>query len=127
MRPQPASIMSGTHGLAAVERAGEVDLEDAVPLLGGDLEERAEAVEPGVVHEDRRAAEAPRATAATPASMPARSVTSTVDADGGAAGRVDLGRGLVGRVAVAVEDGDGDAVGGQPLGDGQADARRRRR
>ena len=94
----------GHHGLAAVEGAGEVHLEDPVPLLEVDLEERREALEPGVVDQDRRARRARSPTAATAASMPARSVTSAATPDGGAAGGGDLGRGLVGGVAVAVED-----------------------
>ena len=33
MRPQPASIMSGQHGLDAVEDAVEVDVDDALPAV----------------------------------------------------------------------------------------------
>ena len=45
------------HGLAAVEGPGQVDRQDAVPLLGGDLEERFEAVEAGAVDQDGGTAE----------------------------------------------------------------------
>ena len=44
-------------------------------------------------------------------------------ADGRAAGGGDLGRRARGGVAVAVEDPDREAVGGEPLGDGEPDAR----
>ena len=42
MRPQPASIMSGTADLTAVEGAGQVHVDDPLPGLGGDLGERRE-------------------------------------------------------------------------------------
>ena len=112
----------GQDGLAAVERAGEVDLEDAVPRVGVDLEERAEAVEAGVVDEHRRCAE-------RRADLVDRGVESGPvghvhgEADGRAAGGDDLGRRVVGGVAVAVEHRHRQAVGGEPLGDGEADAR----
>ena len=52
MRPQPGGEHVGDRGLHAVERAGEVDREDPVPLLGGDVGERVERLDARAGDED---------------------------------------------------------------------------
>ena len=112
----------GHDGLAAVERAREVDGEHPVPSVGVDREERIEALEPGVVHEDRRVTDSTAHLLDTGIDLrPVGDVDG--HADGGATGGRDLGRRLLSRAAVPVEDGDSGALESQPLADGQADAR----
>ena len=52
MRPQPAGEHVGDRGLQAVERAGEVDREHAVPGFDRDVGERLELVEARARHHD---------------------------------------------------------------------------
>ena len=121
--PPPAFLDHVWHdGLTAVERTGETDGKDLVPLLEGDGEERIEPLQAGVVHQDGRPAEAGAHLLHTGVDLGA---VGDVDgyADGGAAGRLDLGRRLFGRAAVPIEDSNGGAVSRKPLADRQADTR----
>ena len=113
----------GHDGLAAVEGAGEVDGEDAAPLLGRDGEEAVEPVESGAVHQDGRPAEL-----LPYGGHPFIDLPSVRDIDPQSACRTpcrrNFCRGRLGRLAVAVEDGDRVVVGGQPFADGVPDPRR---
>ena len=122
MRPQPAAIMSGTTAWQQWNVPVRLTSRMRFQVSALDLEERAEAVETGVVDEHGGGTQ-------TRPHLGDRGVEAgTVgdvhgQADGGAARGRDLGRGIVGGLAVEVEHGDRQAVGGQPLGDGEADAR----
>jgi len=79
-------------------------------------------LEPGVVHEDRRAIESTAHLVDTGVDLrPVGDVDSDVDRDTG--GGSDLRRRLLSSAAVPVEDGDSGALESQALADGQADAR----
>ena len=126
MRPHPCVGHVGDDGLAALERAGEVHREQAVPRLEVDLQEGAEALDPGAVDEHGRRPQ-----------LLAHLLDAGVDlgplghvhrdAHGLAAGGDELGGCGRGAVGIAVEDPDRVPVGGQPLRDGQPDARGRAR
>ncbi len=122
MRPQPRLEHVGNHDLAAVVGAGEIHLEHPPPRLDVDLEERAELFEPGVVDQDGGGTEALHHKGG--GRLDSRPVGDVgLDADRRPPAGVDPDGGLVRRGAVAVQHGDGGAVGGQPLAYGQPDSR----
>ena len=110
------------HDLAAVVGAHEVDVEHPLPGPGVDLQEGAEDMEPGVVDQDRGSTKT--VSHLGDRDLDAGAVGDVgLDADGRSAAGGDLRRRLLRRGGVAVENGHGRAVGGQPLADGQPDAR----
>ena len=123
MRPQPASIMSGTT--AWQQWNVPVRLTSRIRFHFSAVIDRngPKPVDAGVVDQDRSAGRVAPRTSATAASSPARSVTSTARPIAVPPSASIFGGGLVRRLAVAVEHRHGDAVGGEPLADGEADAR----
>ena len=121
MRPQPAVDHVGQHDLAEVEDAAHVDREHLLELLLADLEEPRERRDAGVVDQDRRRTEPLADLGDTGFDL-----VTVAHVDGDTDRRAAVGHdgvgGRVGTVAVAVEDGDGCAVLGEPRGDGDADA-----
>ena len=124
MRPQPRGDHVGHRGLHAGERAGEVDRDDAVPDLGRDVEpaDRTTRRRRSVT----RISTGPSSARTLRESGVDRRPVGHVDLDGHrrAAGGRDLVGGRARGRAVAVEDRDAVAVGDEPLGDAEADARR---
>ena len=122
MRPQRASIMSG----ATAWQQSKVPIRFTAMTRSKDSRSISRNFSNGEMPALlTRIVAAPSAsrTSATPASIWARSLTSTVTPSARPPlASIPAGRGGR-RVTVAVEDGDGGAVVGQASADGQADAR----
>ena len=110
----------GHDGLQAVEGAGQIDRHDAVPCLEGDFGERRRRVDTGAGDHDLDGPEVV-ANDRQRSSTSVRSLTSTVRCDGAVTVRVKyVSASAAGVVAVAVEQCDPIADGGESLGDGPA-------
>ena len=110
MRPPPWPTITADRGLAADEGADDVDLDRPPPDVDRVLGDRRHVADAGVVDEEvdpRRRRRRPRATAARD-----RVLVGDVDLEGERSGAELLG-GLLGAVAVLVEDRDPGAGGGE--------------
>jgi hypothetical protein len=111
--------------LGGQQQAQDVDVELAVEVLLGDVFQRRELVDAGVVDQDVHAAERLLGLVEQTGDVGALGHVA-LDGDGLAAGGGDLGHHLVGALAAGgVVDRHGRALGGQGLGDGGPDALRR--
>ena len=123
MRPQPAASMSGTAACTQVNVPVRLTAMIRSHVSGGDVERPASNDSmPALVTRISTGPSSAR-TSANPASTDA--AVGDVDLDGRAPSRrrrSSRGRRL-GRRAVAVEEGDAVAVGGELAGDAEADAR----
>ena len=116
--PPPDSRMSGATGLEAVEHAGEVEVDDAVPLGELVVVDRATSSCRPRCCRAARARRAARCASSAAACSASKSVTSTRVRDA-----VDLLGDLFGAVAVQVDDGDLRALGGHAAAGRRADTR----
>ena len=118
----PAGDHVADRRLDAVERAGEVDVEGPLPLLGGDVLEADEPGDGGAGDEDLDRAErrADLLVGGLDRALGRRRRPGSRSRER----RRHRARAAVavGGVAVEVEDGDGVASAGEVLGDGPADA-----
>ena len=112
----------GQGGLHAGEGAGEVDGDDPVPSLRGDIEHGGELFDPGAGDEDLHRSEL-AANAVEPGCYrgPVRHVGAHRDGGRSPAAQL-LGRSL-GRLGIRVDQGHPETVGDEPLGHTEADPR----
>jgi hypothetical protein len=113
--------MVGSTRSAQVEHRVEVDPERQLPVVGGDGQQVPAPVHSGVVHQDVDPAVAlDDIVDRCDAGARLRQVEG--DGFGSSAGLDDAGRDVTGPILVDVGDADVRALGGQPLGNGRADA-----
>ena len=117
MRPQPASIMSGTTGLQRVERARQVDPDDPLPFLERHLGERSRRA--GARDHDLTGPNSPRTLSRAMSTSPGPRRRRPPIAS---RRRSELVRGALGCIGIEVEHGDHIATLGEAPADRQPDA-----
>lgn len=114
--------MFGNGGLDAGKGAGEIDSEDVIPPFPGDLHQRVEGFDSRAGdHDEHRAELSTHPGEGVVHRRPIRHV-GLDGQDLGPTGSELAGR-VGGRRAVAINDGDGVAIGDALMGDAQSDPR----